>query len=149
MLSVLCTDMDYFSQLTTVTCAHRCTLRRQTPSSTVLSMAPAAPSCPQFGHSLCQGQSQSLPSSQLQLPPSHCWDNKYLTPEQSAGPGCSRLPDSTSRGGRLAGCWRRRARGLAGSQDAVASCHRPCISQGQPARHVPSSRDRPLGCFTD
>lgn len=92
MLSVLCTDMDYCSQLATGTCAHWSILRRQIPPSTVLSTTPAAPSCPQLRHPLCQGQNQSLPSSQIQLPPSHCWDNKYLTPEHSAGPGCSPAP---------------------------------------------------------
>lgn len=113
MLSMLRTDMDYFSQLTTATCAHWSTLRRQIPPSAGLSTPPAPPSCPQFRHPLCPGQSQSLPSSQIQLPPSHCWDNKYLTPEHSAGPGCSRLPTArpgaadwqVAGGGELAG-WR-------------------------------------------
>lgn len=140
--------MDYFSQLTTGTCAHWSALRRQTPPSTALSMAPAAPSCPQFRHPLCQGQSQSLPSSLIQLPPSHCWI--INTSRLSTAWGQAALGSSTARPG--AADWQvaggGEPRGLAGSQDAVASCHRPCISQGQPARHVPSSRDRPLGCFT-
>jgi len=60
-------------------------------------------------------------------------------------PGGSPAPDGTSRGGGLAGCWRRRSPRAGGQPGRRGLPPQPCLWRGPPARHVPR---RVTGCRT-
>lgn len=110
---LLHTGGDYFSRLsTTGTCAALVHLRK-TEISARSAMAPAAPSC------LPPAQVSPMPRAEPAAPAfladptptSHLPAAGIINtsrPSTARGQAALPLPDGTSRGGRLAGCWRRR-----------------------------------------